>query len=133
MSHHAGLPLTPATFRMYVKVVKQRYSLAAWLLDLFNPPVRSSLTFKQKINRALLVTVTLVTLSIFGALAVTLGVYAFEFGTNYLLKTPNLVSALKILACSIVVNAGCIAVLFQVKRFDQRLFHPDGEGLPAAK
>ncbi len=93
-------------------------------MELFNPPLRDSLSLVQKMGRVLLVTATLVTLSIIVALVLALLFYGYEFGSNTLARVPQLTKAVEILACSIVVNFICIIMLFQVKRIDQRLVPP---------
>ena len=104
--------------------VRYIFSLGPWLLELFNPPLRESLTLGQKMGRVLLVTATLVTLSIITALILALACYAYEFGSNTLARVPHLAEAVEILVCSIAVNFVSVMVLFQVKRVDQRLVPP---------
>jgi hypothetical protein len=111
-------PAPPPATHQAVKLVA---SIPAWLLELFNPPLRDSLTIRQKIGRVLFMTMTLVTLSIIVALVLTLLLFGYESGGKLLDNTPHLASALKILGISVVVNAVCIKVLFQLKRLDERL------------
>lgn len=116
--------------------MKHTFSIGVWILELFNPPLRESLTLQQKAGRVLLVTMTLVTLSIIAALALALAFYAYQCGRNILVNVPHLANALKILVCSIAVNVVCVSVLLRMKRFDQRLMRPPVKSieipLPAA-
>jgi flagellar biosynthesis protein FliQ len=93
-------------------------------MELFNPPLRDSLTLGQKLGRVMLVTATLVTLSIIVALVLALLCYAYEFGSNTLARVPHLMEAVEILVCSIAVNFVSVLVLLQMKRIDQRLVPP---------
>jgi len=111
--------------------VKHLLSIGPWLMELFNPPRRDSLSLHQKVGRVVLITVTLVTLSVIMALVLSLSLFAYECGGNVLATTPHLANALEILFSSIAVNIVCVIILLQVKRFDQRLVPPPV--LPAAR
>jgi ABC-type anion transport system duplicated permease subunit len=104
--------------------VRHIFSIGPWLMELFNPPLRDSLSIGQKMGRVILVTATLVTLSIIVALALALVCFAYEYGSNTLARVPHLARAVEILTCSIAVNFVSVMVLLQVKRVDQRLVPP---------
>ena len=93
-------------------------------MELFNPPLRESLTLRQKIGRVLLITITLVTICIIVALVLALVLYGYEGGTQALSQVPHLANGLEILFSSIAVNLICVLLLLQIKRLDQRLIHP---------
>jgi hypothetical protein len=124
MGGWASRVLDPAGFPSLRGGVKHLFSIGPWLMELFNPPLRESLSLRQKIGRVLLVTVTLVTLSIIMALVLALVLYAYQFGGNVLMAEPQLTRGLEILAVSVAVNVVCVLVLLQVKRLDQRLVPP---------
>ena len=113
--------MDPSPHRWSHEVVKMVASIPAWLLELFNPPLRDSLSIGQKVGRVLLITMTLVTLSIIVALVLALLLFGYDSGRDLAAHTPHLTGALKILAVSLVVNTICIKVLFQLKRLDERL------------
>jgi predicted Co/Zn/Cd cation transporter (cation efflux family) len=107
--------------------MKRLLSIGPWLVELINPPPRDSLSVLQKVGRVVLVTVTLVTLCVIGALLVSLVFFAWQRSREALLGIPQLVNVLKILAASIVVNGVCIMMLFKIKRLDRKLIPKSNE------
>jgi hypothetical protein len=115
--------------------MKNLHSIGSWLMELFNPPLRDSMSLGQKAGRVLLVTVTLVTLSVIVALVLALVLFSIDSGGKVLASVPNFANAAKILLSSIAVNVISIMLLFQVRRFDHRLMGtgPFGINSPSAE
>jgi hypothetical protein len=101
--------------------MKRFFSIGPWLMELINPPPRGMLSLLQKAGRVFLVTITLITLCVIGALAVSLGFFAWQRSRDVLMGIPQLVNVLKILTASIVVNAVCVTMLFKIKKLDRKL------------
>jgi ABC-type anion transport system duplicated permease subunit len=97
------------------------FSIGPWLMELFNPPPRDSLTIVQKIGRVFLVLATLVTICIISALLISLGLLVLQRSREALLGVPQLLNILVILAVSAVVNIVCIRTLFEIRRLDRLL------------
>jgi uncharacterized membrane protein YidH (DUF202 family) len=104
--------------------MKRIFSIGPWLMDLFNPPLRESLSLGQKIWRVMLVTVTLMTLCIISALLVSLGFFAWQRSREFLEGAPQIRNGLTILLASVLVNVACIFALLQVKKLDQKFIPP---------
>jgi hypothetical protein len=98
-------------------------SLCGWIMELFNPPPLGSMTVVQKSGRILLFTGALVIASILFAMAGAVGLYIMERGRE-LRDTPEFYHGLMIVLVGIVVNAGCVFVLLQLKKTDTRLVPP---------
>jgi ABC-type anion transport system duplicated permease subunit len=111
--------------------MRRLFSIAPWLMELFNPPPRDSLSILQKIGRVLLVTVTLITLCIISSLVLALGFFVLQRSHEVLIGIPQLMNVVTILVVSIGVNILCVMTLFQIKRVDRRLIpkSPDFIGL----
>jgi hypothetical protein len=110
------------------KDMRRLFSIGPWLMDLINPPPRSSLSLLQKGCRVLLVTVTLITLCVIFALLASLGCFAWQRSREALLGIPQFRNTVTILIASVAVNAACIMVLLQIKRIDRKLIpKPPGE------
>ncbi len=92
-------------------------------MELFNPPPLGSMTVVQKSGRILLFTGALVIASILFAMAGAVGLYIMERGRE-LRDTPEFYHGLMIVLVGIVVNAGCVFVLLQLKKTDIRLVPP---------
>jgi hypothetical protein len=105
------------------------FSIGPWLMDLFNPPPRDSLSLVQKSGRALLVVVTLVTLCIISALVLSLFFFIFQRSREVLVGIPQLEYVLTILFVSIAVNVVCVMILFQIKKLDRKLIPDPGSGM----
>jgi hypothetical protein len=105
------------------------FSIGPWLMDLINPPPRSSLTLMQKVWRSALVTVTLVTLCVVLALVSSLGFFAWQRGRELAEGAPQVRNGITILVASILVNAACIFSLIQIKKIDRKMIphHPSSE------
>ena len=69
----------------------------------------------------MLITVPLVTLCIVSALLLSLGFFAWQRSREVLMGIPQLRNAIVLLITSIVVNAGCVFTLLQIKKLDRRL------------
>ena len=108
--------------------MKRFFAIGPWLMELINPPPRDTLNLMQKAGRILLVTITLMTLSVIGALIVSLGFFVWQRSRDVLLGIPQLMNVLMILSVSVIVNAACVLTLFQIKRLDRKLIpKPDVE------
>jgi hypothetical protein len=101
--------------------MRRLYSIGPWLMELINPPPRDTLSVVQKGGRVLLVTITLITLCIIGALVVSLVFFTWQRSRDVLRGIPQLMNVLMILSASIIINAACIVTLFQIKRIDRKL------------
>jgi hypothetical protein len=110
--------------------MKRVFSIGPWLVDLINPPPRDTLSLAQKGWRVLLVTVTLVTLCIIVALAISLGCFAWQRSRDFLAGAPQVRNAITILIASILVNVACIFTLLQVKKLDRKLIPQPPSGAP---
>jgi len=108
-------------------LLKFLFSIGPWIIDLFNPPPRDSLSIVQKIGRVILVTLTLMTICIISALAISLVFLAIQRGGEVLMGVPQLVNILTILAVSIVVNIVCVKTLFAIRRLDRMLIPGQGK------
>jgi hypothetical protein len=98
-------------------------SLAAWLMELFNPPPLDSMNLPQKAGRVLLFAATLVIASIFFAMVGALGLYVMERG-RAIGSAPEFYQGFWILLLGIGVNIGCVFVLLQIKKADTKLMPP---------
>ncbi|MCE0497124.1 MAG: hypothetical protein LV481_04170 [Methylacidiphilales bacterium] len=103
------------------------FSILAWLLELFNAPPRATMTHRQKLGRMLLVSGTLIVLCILVAMAGTVGLFVAEKISRALDNIPDLWTTLGIFFVGITVNAGCVYLLFQVKKLDRNLMRGAGE------
>jgi hypothetical protein len=110
------------------KIMKRFFSIGPWLMELINPPPRDTLSLLQKMGRMLLVTITLITLCVIGALFLSLGFFVWQRSRDVLMGIPQLMNVLTILSASVIVNAACVLALFQIKRIDRKLIpKPDVE------
>jgi len=96
---------------------------AAWLIEWFNPPPRSSMTFGQKIGRAILFSATLFVGSILVAMIGAVGLYVVERGRE-MGSAPELLKGVAIIVAGIVVNTICVYVLLHIKKADHKLLPP---------
>jgi hypothetical protein len=92
-------------------------------MNLFDPPPLCSMTFAQKIGRVILLSATLVVGSVLVAMLGALGLFLMERGRE-LGSTPEFLNGLGIVLLGISVNAGCIMILVQIKRADNKLVPP---------
>ena len=99
-------------------------SLAAWLLNLFNPPPLESMNVAQRTGRVFVLALTVVIGSILFAMVGTLGLYVMERGRE-LRDTPQFYHGLVIVLVGIAVNVGCVFVLLQIKKADTKLMPPE--------
>src|ERR1700678_2107649 len=99
-------------------------SIGNWLLALFNPPPRASMTFVQKAGRVFLVTGALFTFSVFSALFFALAIFLFQRMESGQVDSYPLIKILAILLDSLLVNVVCIFILLQIKRLDETLIPP---------
>jgi hypothetical protein len=105
------------------RIYQVSFSILSWLLKLFDPPPLSSMTFNQKVGRALLLTATLVVGSILVAMLGALGLFVMERGRE-IGSTPELLKGVGIILVGIAVNATCVAILIHIKRADTKLVPP---------
>ena len=92
-------------------------------MHLFNPPPLASLSAMQKTGRVLILSGTLVVASILAAMLGALTLFLIERGRE-LGERPNFYSGLGILLVGLAVNFGCVFVLLQIKKADNRLVPP---------
>ncbi len=104
--------------------MKHVFAIGPWLVELINPPPRESLSLLQKSARVVLVTITIVTLCVIAALALSLACFAWQRSRDFLAGVPQLRNAVIILATSLVVNVACVCTLLQLKRLDRKLVPP---------
>ena len=109
--------------------MKRLFSIGPWLAELINPPPRDTLSLLQKAGRVLLVTVTLMTLCVIGALCVSLGFFVWQRSRDALRGIPQLMNVLVILSASVIVNAACVVTLLQIKRIDRKLIPKPDVGI----
>ena len=101
-------------------MVKGYLSLAAWLLDLIDPPLRSGMSVGQKIGRsfiitgALVIACTMLSLIIASILAVLQQVLLVTGDSETLAR------AVAIILISICGNTICIITLMEMRRIDRR-------------
>ena len=100
--------------------MKHLFAIGPWLMELINPPPRASLSLLQKGWRMLLVTITILTLCIILALVTSLSCFAWQRSREFLEGAPEVRNGIIILASSLLVNAGCIYTLMQIKRLDRK-------------
>lgn len=112
--------------------MKHLFAIGPWLMELINPPPRDSLSLWQKGFRAILVTVTIVTLCVILALVVSLGFFAWQRSSEFLEGAPQVRNCLLILVASALVNAACIYTLLQIKRLDEKLVPRPPTGIEVA-
>jgi hypothetical protein len=104
-------------------VVVQSHSVLMWLMNLFDPPPLSSMTFVQKVGRVVLLTSTLVVGSIMVAMLGALGLYLMERGREFGSK-PEFLNGVCVIMVGVVVNAICVLILVQIKKADHKLVPP---------
>jgi TctA family transporter len=83
------------------------------------------MTFAQKVSRVLLFTVALVAACILAAMVFALVIYILQQGTRIMRDYPHLLNGLVIIFAAITVNAACVAVLFQIRKFDRMLMESE--------
>lgn len=108
-------------------MLRHSISILAWLLDLFNAPSRASMSLRQKAGRILSITGTIVVLCILAAMAGEVGIYVVQRVNHAFDNIPDLWNTAAILIGGLVVNALCVFILFQVKKFDRNLMSGTGE------
>jgi len=105
-------------------MLKQPFSILAWLFDLFDPPPLRSMSRAQKIGRAFLLTGTLVVVCILTAMLGAVGVFIFQREHDMAGSIRDLLRDLGIIFVSMVVNTICVIVLLQIKKADRKLIQP---------
>jgi hypothetical protein len=108
-------------------MLRHSFSILGWLLDLFNAPPRESMTRRQKVGRMLLVSGTLVILCILGAMVGAVGIFVLQRLSRALSQNSDLWNTAAVIIVGVGVNALCVFILFQVKKFDRRLMQAPGE------
>ena len=104
-------------------MIKGHVGILTWLLNLFDPPPLSSLTFAQKAGRVFLLTATLVVGSILVAMLGALGLFVMDRGYK-MGSTPEFINGVCIILIGISVNIACVFILFQLKKADNKLVPP---------
>lgn len=99
------------------------FSLAEWLMNLFNPPPLQSMNLVQKTGRVLLLTCSLVIASVLFAMIGAVGLFLMEKGRE-LRDAPEFYNGLWIVLLGAAVNLGCVFVLLQIKKADTKLVPP---------
>jgi len=102
-------------------MLRHSFSILGWLLGLFNAPPREAMTRRQKVGRLLLVSGTLVVLCVLGAMIAAVGIFVLQRLGSALDKNSDLWNTAAVIIVGVVVNALCVFILFQVKKFDRRL------------
>jgi hypothetical protein len=108
-------------------MLKRGLSLVDWLINLFNPPPLAAMSPLQKLGRAFLLSATLIVGSILVAMLGAVGMFIAEKGRE-LHSTPQLLNGIGLIVGGIVVNAGCVWVLVQIKHADHKLIPPSDVG-----
>ena len=98
-------------------------SILTWVINLFNPPPLTSMTFAQKVGRVFLLTSTLVIGSILVAMLGAVGLYLMERGRE-MGSAPEFLNGLCIIAIGVAVNAACVLILVHLKKADHHLVPP---------
>jgi uncharacterized membrane protein YidH (DUF202 family) len=107
-------------------MLNRSFGILAWLVNLFDPPPLSSMSFGQKAGRILLLSATLVVGSILVAMLGALGLFVMERGRE-MGSAPEFLQGAGIILIGIVVNATCVVVLVHIKRADNKLVPPPGK------
>jgi hypothetical protein len=105
-------------------MTNQPIALLAWLLSLFNPPPLASMSGKQKIGRAFLVTLTLLVACILTAMLGAVGIFVIQRTRDMLTSIPKLMGGLEIIFASVLVNAICVVVLLHIRKAERKLIPP---------
>ena len=105
------------------KILHSFAALFTWLIALFDPPPLASLSLFQKTGRVFLLSFTLVIASILFAMLGAVGLYLMERGRE-LDSMPEFWQGVWIILVGVGVNAGCIFVLIQLKKVDNKLLPP---------
>jgi hypothetical protein len=104
-------------------MIKPNVPILQWLLNLFDPPPRKSMSLAQKTGRILVLSGTLVVGSILVAMIGAVGLYLMERGRE-LGSAPEFLKGVSIIVAGIVVNTICVLVLVQFKHADHKLIPP---------
>jgi drug/metabolite transporter (DMT)-like permease len=102
-------------------MLKHSFSIFGWLLDLFNAPPRASMTRRQKVGRILFVSGALLVLCILSAMLFAVSIFIQEKLGRALDQISDVWTTASIIIVGVVVNALCVFILFQVKKFDRLL------------
>ena len=100
-------------------------SILDWLMHLFNPPPRQTMSFAQKLGRIVLFCTTLIVLSILLSMAAAVGIFAFEHAHHMIMSTPELLDQVCIIFIGMLVNTLCVMALLAVRRADHKLVPPE--------
>jgi len=82
------------------------------------------MTLGQKIARIFCVCLTLLFACILGAMTLASIVFVGERASMKSVSVPEILTGLGIVAAGLVVNAVCVFVLLQVRKFDLKLIFP---------
>ena len=82
-----------------------------------------NLNFTQKVGRVILLTATLVVGSVLVAMLGALGLFLVEQGRQ-MGNVPEFYNGVAIILAGVAVNIGCVFILVQIKRADNRLVPP---------
>ena len=105
-------------------MLKHPISIFAWLLELFDPPPRESMTRLQKIGRTFLLTGTLVVVCILSAMLGAAGIFIFQKEHDMANSARELLRDLGIIFVSMIINTFCVMVLLQIRKADRKLIQP---------
>jgi hypothetical protein len=105
------------------RIFSPLFSLAEWVMGLFNPPPLEAMNLRQKTGRVLLMTAALVIASILFAMLGAVGLFIMEKGRE-LRDAPEFYNGLVIVLLGVAVNAACIFALLQIKKADTKLVPP---------
>jgi len=105
-------------------MINRSLAVLAWLVNLFNPPPRDSMSLTQKIGRIFLVALTLTISCILAAMLEAVIIFVIQRGHAMLSSIPELLSGLEIILAGICVNAVCVAILLQIRKADRKLIPP---------
>lgn len=105
-------------------MLKQPFSILAWLVNLFDPPPLQSMSRNQKVGRVFLLTGTLVVVCILTAMLGAAGIFLMQRGHDMISNVRDLLRDVGIIFVSMIVNTICVIVLLEIRKADHKLIQP---------
>jgi len=94
------------------------------LIQLFDPPLRDSMSFGQKLGRIFRFSLILVIICILVALVLASAIFVVQECKLVVNSVPEMLTGIAIVLASLIVNALCVRVLLEIRKLDSKVVSP---------